>query len=722
MQNKQLFSSINPERTSERLKMKHLVDELNEASNAYYNGQDEIMTNKEFDDKLEELKKIEEEQGYVLLNSPTHKVGYEVVDSLPKFKHPYPALSLDKTKDIDEFVGKFKKGISDSGYLNTLVVLMYKEDGSTVQAYYKHGELDALVTRGNGEIGSVITHNAKVLSGLPLKLPYDIDLVVRGEAVMSYQEFERINSELLDEQKYANPRNLAAATLTMLDSEEASKRHLMFQAFNLVDITINSITFPLRSKTVLSASFAFRLETLKALQFNVVPYKICEVDELSASVEVMTNGVSTYAYPVDGLVAAMDNYGYSSTLIGTEHHPNIMQGYAFKWADECKETVLREIEWSPSRTGRLNPVAIFDPIELEGTTVTRASLHNLSIMRKMRIHVGNRLSIFKSNMIIPYVDKNLDYENESDYGGNFIHSLIPFCPTCGAEAEIRVSPDGIETVYCPNEDCPEKMIGKFVNFCSRDAMDIQGMSEETIKKLVDAGIIKEYADFFKLDEKPGIASLPGFGDVSWRKMCQAANDAKEGWTSVRFLIGMNIPNFGKGQAKLLRNYIADNYSVLCNLVGLEENESVDCITMLRLLNQFRFDFTVIDGFGPIIAKDLSDWLDNHLAAGVDSPEIRIYDLLPKNETLIDFKPSSQGESKLSGKSFCITGKLEHFSNRQELVSVIESNGGKWIDSVSGKTDYLINNDVTSTSGKNKKAKELNIPIISENDFLQMVGG
>lgn len=705
MANKQIFS-INLDN-----KMKSLVDELNKASEAYYNGQDEIMSNKEFDAKFDELKEMEAKAGTYLETSPTHNVGAEVVDSLPKFKHSYPALSLDKTKDIDQFVNEFRKGIRNSGYLNTLVVLMYKEDGSTVQAYYKHGVLDKLVTRGNGEIGSVITHNAKVLSGLPLKLAYDIDLVVRGEAVMSYQEFERINSELPEDQKYANPRNLAAATLTMLDSEEAMKRHLMFQAFNLVDITINSSDFPFRNKIVLGSSFAFRLEILKALRFNVVPYKICEVDELAASVEVMTKGVSTYSYPVDGLVAAMDNYGYASTLPGTDHHPNIMQGYAFKWADECKETILRDIEWSPSRTGRLNPVAIFDPIELEGTTVTRASLHNLSIMRKMRIHVGNRLSVYKSNMIIPTVDKNLDYDSESDYTDQFIQDMIGCCPTCGSRAEVKVSPEGIETVYCPNKNCPEKMIGKFVNFCSRDAMDIQGMSEETIKKLVELGFIKEYSDFFNLRSKPEIASIPGFGQVSWDNMCKAAEKARS-TDFVRFIVALNIPNIGKGQAKTLLKYINDHYDELSPKMPLNLYNPEG---IFIYMGQSNFQFEKIDGFGTITAAELRKWIWIHLLSS-DTPEFHLYETLE----FTDERPAVKTESVITGKSFCITGKLEYHSNRQELVDKIESLGGKWVDSVSSKTDYLINNDVTSGSGKNKKAKELGIPIISESDFIGMI--
>jgi len=715
MLNKQIFRVDNQTAHSTgtdeiRTKMQNLVDELNQASDAYYNGK-EIMSNKEFDTKFDELKKLEEESDFHLENSPTHNVGADVVDFLPKFKHPYPALSLDKTKNIDEFVSKFKKGIADSGDSNNFIVLMYKEDGSTVQVYYKHGKLDKLVTRGNGEIGSIITHNVNVLSGLPTQLPYDIDLVVRGEAVMSYQEFERINSELPEDQKYANPRNLAAATLTMLDANEASNRHLMFQAFNLVDAS-SDLGFAKTDwgRAAFKSSFLYRLSALEEVGFNVVPLKVCTVDELADAVKEMTADIINYDYPVDGLVAAMDNYAYSSKLEGTEHHPNIMQGYAFKWADETKETILRKIEWSPSRTGRLNPVAIFDPIGLEGTVVTRASLHNLSIMKKMRIHVGNRLSVYKSNMIIPYVNENLDYDSEPDYSPEFVQGLIGCCPTCGVKAEINVSSEGIETVCCPNSDCPEKLIGKLVNFCSRDAMDIQGMSEETIKKLVDNGFIKEYADFFYLKDKPEIASLSGFGQVSWNNMCQAAEKARS-TDFVRFIVALSIPDIGKGQAKTLLKYINEHYDELRPKTQIDVYNPVG---ILIYMGQSNFDFAKINGFGDITARGLRAWIWNHMLW--DTPEARVYSAV----NFTDVRPQKvNNASPVSGKSFCITGKLNQFANRQELVDKIESLGGKWVDSVSSKTDYLINNDVTSTSGKNKKAKELNIPIISEADFVNM---
>lgn len=685
--------------------MEELVKLLNEASDAYYNDK-EIMSNKEFDDLFDRLKELETKEGRVLPNSPTRNVGSPIVDSLPKFAHTYPAKSLDKTKDVDEFVAKFREGIVASGSSNNKVVLMWKEDGATLQIYYKEGKLDMIVTRGNGEIGSIVTHNLNCISGVPTELPVSIDMVVRGEAVMAYKEFDRINKTLPDGAKYANPRNLAAATLTMLDSNEASKRHLKFQAFDLVHA---SETSDFSFGESMSADF----ECLKNWEFNVVPYWTVPVDALEEYMESVSSNVQNYKYPVDGLVAAMDNRLYAKSLPNTEHHPNIMQGYAFKWADETKETILREIEWSPSRTGLLNPVAIFDPVELEGTTVKRASLHNVSIMKKLRIHEGDRITVYKANRIIPIIDENLDYDKHSD------DELfeIPVCPTCGTEAIIYKSPDGIETMYCRNDDCPEKLIGKLAHFCSRDCMDIQGMSEERIKKLVDAGFIKEYADIFGLKEKPAISFLPGFGKQSWTKLYEAAEKARK-TTFVQFITALGITNIGKGQAKVLFKYINANYDKLA-VQYMPDVEEYSPASLFRWMTLKDFDFSQIEGFGKITSNEVITWAHDHWV--VDTPETHVFIIVD----FVDPDPRTNDDNKsalLDGKSFCITGKLVNFSNRDALVAVIEENGGKFVSSVSSKTDYLINNDTTSTSGKNKKAKELNIPILSEEDFLQMIGG
>lgn len=686
--------------------IEELVAKLNKASEAYYNGK-EIMTNKEFDDLMDQLKEMEKSEGRVLYDSPTVKVGFAPVDSLPKFTHTYPALSLDKTKDVDELVERFYKGIEDSGEDNDGVVLMWKEDGSTVQAYYEEGRLAHLVTRGNGEVGSEITHNAPAISGIPLRIPFKGSVVVRGEALISYADFDAINERLPEDDKFKNPRNLAAASIQMLDPNEVTMRHVVVKAFNLVHFS---------GEDKRKDTFSGRLNMLHELGFDVVEHCHCPIYDLKTCVESMTNAVNDYIYPVDGLVAAMDNYRYAHDLEGTEHHPHIMQGYAFKWEDEIQKTILREIEWSPSRTGLLNPVAIFDSVEIDGTTVQRASLHNLSIMREMNIKAGDEIGVIKANLVIPMIVSNYDKDNHERYTDDFVEDLIGCCPTCGEHAILHKSPDGIETVYCPNEHCPEKMIGKLAHFCERDCMDIQGMSEETITKLVEAGFIREYSDFFLLDRKPDIQRLPGFGPQSWKKMCDAASKAKE-TTFVKFITALSIPNIGKGQAKTLYKYLSDNYEELCFVTNFNE-EGFKPVSLLSYLACAHYDFTKIDGFGCIMSEGLTDWLLENFRLDKSTPETRVYGLLH----FVDEKPSIQlTNTCISGKSFCITGKLIHHSNRQELVSKIESFGGKWVDSVSSKTDYLINNDVESTSGKNKKAHSLNIPIISEEDFLKMIG-
>lgn len=707
--------------------MKELVATLNEASKAYYSG-NPIMSDMEYDRWYERLVELEEKTNVRLANSPTCNVGAEPVEYLSKFKHPFPALSLDKTKDANELINKFQKGISDSyaglpsSALSDKVVVMWKEDGSTVQAYYEEGMLNKLVTRGNGEVGNIITHNAGCIEGLPLRIPYTGSVVVRGEAVMSYSEFERINSQLPDDSKYKNPRNLAAATLTMLDPKESMARQLTLKAFNLVYIEQDEYNPVLDS-------FSGRLNLLDKWGFEVVEYGVTPIIGLNHMIETMTDSVSHYPFPVDGLVCAMDNYSYTRSLPGTEHHPHIMSGYALKWADDVYETTLRDIEWSPSRTGLLNPVAIFDPVDIDGVTVQRASVHNLSVMRELNLKIGDRITVYRANMVIPQIAENLDKDKEPDsYASDeFLTNLIGKCPTCSSSPKVNISSDGIQTVCCPNPDCPEKLIGKLAHFCERDCMNIQGMSEDTIRKLYKAGHVKEYKDFFELDQKPAISFMPGFGKQSWKKMCEASKEAAH-TDFVRFITSLSIPNIGKGQAKSLLKHLADNYDNLCMLADFDVFDTFEPVRLISYLIKAGYDFSTIDGFGTILANSLVDWYKVHLNfaddelppfIANDTPEERVFYELQFNDRLVNSNPV---ESAIAGKSFCITGKLISFANRQELVAKIESLGGKWVDSVSSKTDYLINNDTASTSGKNKKAKELNIPIISEQNFIDMIGG
>lgn len=695
-----------------KMTMEKLVETLNRASEAYYNGR-AIMSDSEYDKLEAQLQAMEKKMGIVLPNSPTCTVGAKAVDYLPKFTHPYPAKSLDKTKDIDEFCSKLEKGIVESGSTNNRVVVMYKEDGSTAQLYYKNGKLLRIVTRGNGEVGNVVSHNLKCIEGIPSEISIGGEVVVRGEVVMSYSEFERINEDLPDDQKYRNARNLASATLTILDTEESSKRHLTFKAFNLVKL-LDSFE---EENPKYAHSFNDRLNLLEEQNFSVVEHELVTISNLKKTMDSFTESVQSYPYPVDGLVVAIDNYAYTKDLPGTEHHPNILSGYAFKWQDETYETVLRDIEMSPSRTGLLNPVAIFDPVEIDGTIVKRASLHNISIIKKMRLRVGNRIAVSKANLIIPYVENNLDYDDSEDLTDEEVQDMVGYCPTCGAQAVVVTSDEGIESAYCVNQDCPEKMIGKFVNFCSRDCLDIRGMSEETIKKLVDLGIVKEYSDFFHLDKHPKIATIPGFGPTSWKNMCEAAENART-TDFVKFFTGMSITNIGKGQLKTLKNYLNANYKELAVLAEVDP-EGYNLGMLLSALGRKNFDFSIIDGFGSKLSEDLLRWLhENFDEAKTWSPELNVYGLMNFTDAPVSTEETTS--SNIAGKSFCITGKLITFKNRQELVDKIESLGGKWVDSVSKKTDYLINNDTASTSGKNKKAKELNIPIISEADFVKMI--
>lgn len=700
---------------------KALLEKLIPAAEAYYNSGTELMNNKEYDALYNELQDLEKKTGYICEESPTQRVGAIVVDELPKATHEYPALSLDKTKDIDEYVGKFEKHIDEAatkGFNNDAVVLMWKMDGSTVQATYEDGALVQLVTRGNGEIGSVITHNAPYVQGLPMKIDYKGKLVVRGEAVMSYDEFNRINETLSEEEQYKNPRNLANATISLLDSREMRQREICFKAFNLVFIDDGK-----------ERTFEEQLNLLRLYMFGTVKSYRVPVSKLKKEMLSWEKMVEDYKFPVDGLVCVMDNQAYTKDLQGTGHHPHIMNGFAFKWADETVETTIRKIFWSPSRTGLFNPVAVFDPVELCGTTVERASLHNLSYIFEKDIKVGDRVTVYKANMIIPQIDENLDAgclaEGEDDWTR---FSIPKTCPICGGALTISTDGNtGTTVLRCYNDNCGAKQIGSLVHFCERDCMDIRGMSEETITKLVKTGCISEYADFYKLEAHGEIANFSGFGQKSWVNMMEAAKRSAQDVGFVQFIHALGIPNIGKGQAKLLYKFYkrydtADiiNAPISRGSVATEQGY----VEMLITDASAGFDFSIIDGIGPVMSLALHEW--------AHSPETlqRVFNVLKhlSFKLLPDpaaFQNSSENSTStgsaenISGKTFVITGKLETFKNRDELVAQIEALGGTVAGSVSKNTDYLINNDVTSTSGKNKKAKELGIPIISEADYLKL---
>lgn len=675
-------------------KIDALVNELNEASDAYYNG-NEIMSNFEFDEKMETLKKLEEETGIILPNSPTVNVGAPVkVSALKKVRHKYPALSLDKTKDIDKFVSAFKKAPK------TDTVLMWKMDGSTINLLYENGKLTLASTRGDGEVGQDITHNAPYIKGVPQIIPYTLNPVyVRGEAVMSYTEFDNINKDIDDSEKYANPRNLANASVSMLDSMEMRKRTIQFFAFSLVNFAdMDNMTFE------------ERLNWMESQGIQVVEHQKCSIDTMKDTMNLWgEEKIKTFDYPVDGLVAALNDAPYADKLPGTGHNPHILAGYAFKWQDESADTVLKEIEWSAGRTGVLTPVAVFEPVSLEGTVVTRASLHNFSFMRKMKLRIGNRISIIKANKIIPQVVKNLD--DSKPYEDDEILTLAGnTCPICGSPVIIQ-NDNGIETVHCPNNDCAAKKIRAFTHFGERDCMNLTGMSDAIITKFVEKGYLKEFADFYKLDRyKDEIVVMDGFGEKSWENIWKSIQNSRH-IDFIPFIHALGIPNIGKGQAKLLYRHFDKSFEKF----------------LLEVLKEEDYDYTAIDGFGDILNESLNNWVHYMLAPMIPSSKSRTFD--DKQMEMVHlFEYVSVNENNdvqdasnaLNGKTFVITGSVLHFPNRDAIKKFIEDNGGKTSGSVSSKTSYLVNNDITSTSGKNKKAKELGIPIISEEMLLEMV--
>lgn len=697
------------------------VDLLNVARDAYYNTGQTIMTDKEYDDRLAELANAQKELNFYPTNSPVGKVGAEVRDNgLTKVTHELRARSLDKTKDYKQVVAK----LTNASHCKSVV--MWKLDGCTLVLTYVNGDLVLAATRGDGEIGQDITRNTKYIADIPQHIDMNTGkLIVRGECLISYSDFEKINDSLpAGVTHYANPRNLASASVCVIDPEDIKDRHLTFKAFDLNVIEGES-------KVLNPDNLIDQFIYLGDNGFDVVPHTICNVNEedIKSTIDLFTSGLNKYAYAVDGLVFALNDRSLSRGLSGTEHHPDPKYGYAFKWADEEVETILRNIEWSPSRTGLLNPVAVFDPVEIAGTTVSRASLHNINYILDKKLKVNDRITVFKANMIVPQIGKNLteeDANRENEHNmcaisdldeRTYIYSMLPkTCPTCGHATEVSDN-SGVLTLVCTNPSCPEKLIGNLVHFCSREGLDIEGWSEETIKKLHAVHIINEFKDIFLLKDNPAMSFMPGFGKKSWMNLCESAEKARK-TTFVKFVSALSIPNVGKGQAKILKKFIDDNYEELSDRYQISE---YDPFRVLVEMGLHLFDFTQIKGVGPKLTADLITFMHHNFGAK-ESP----YKRLMKYITFIDLAPISNDfmnppmNSKVAGKTFCITGKLIHHANREELVTEIENNGGKWIDSVSSKTDYLINNDTESTSGKNKKAKELGIPIISEESFLNMI--
>ena len=645
-------------------RIKYLVDVLNKASKAYYAEDREIMSNLEYDALYDELQRLEQETGVVLTNSPTVSVGYEAVEELPKERHVSPMLSLGKTKSREELRDWLQ---------GNPAILSWKLDGLTVVLTYHDGKLAKALTRGNGEIGEVVTNNAKTFKNVPLTIPYTGELVIRGEAVITYSDFERMNAEIEDaEAKYKNPRNLCSGSVRQLNNEITAKRNVRFYAYSL--ISAEGVDFHN------SQEEQFRF--LQKQGFDVVEHYLVTEENILDTIALFEKKIETYDIPSDGLVLSYENIAYGRSLGRTAKFPR--HSIAFKWADELKETTLKEIEWSASRTGLINPVAIFEPVELEGTTVSRASVHNISIMRGLKLGIGDRITVYKANMIIPQIAENLTCSD---------NVVIPkICPVCGGPTEIRQMNE-VQSLYCVNEKCAAKRIKSFTLFVSRDAMNIDGLSEATLEKFIDMGFIHEYADLYHLDRyKDVIVEMEGFGEKSYGNLIDSIN-ASRNTTLPRVIYGLGIANIGVANAKMLCRHFEYDF---------ERMKSADVKTL-----------SAIEGVGEVIASAFAEYMRD------EDNLLKISNLMA--ELKVETPVVEEGSQTLSGLSFVITGSLNHFANRNDLKDIIEAMGGKVTGSVTGKTTALVNNDVTSTSSKNKKAKELGIKILSEDDFLEEYG-
>ena len=644
-------------------RMQELVELLNRAGKAYYQESREIMSNFEYDALYDELKGLEEELGIVLASSPTIHVGYEVLSELPKERHESPMLSLDKTKEVSrlkEFVG------------NQKAVISWKMDGLTIVLTYRGGTLYKAVTRGNGEIGEVITNNARVFKNIPLHISYKGELILRGEAVIGYRDFERINETIEDvDAKYKNPRNLCSGSVRQLNNEITAKRNVKFYAFTLVKA--EGVDF--------HNSRAYQLDWLADQGFEVVEHYPVTADELEERVAYFAEKIKENDFPSDGLVLVYDDIADGQSLGRTAKFPR--DSFAFKWADEIKETHLLEIEWSPSRTGLINPVAIFEPVELEGTTVSRASVHNLSIMEELELGIGDTIEVYKANMIIPQIARNLTRSGRIE---------IPrTCPVCGGETRVRQMNDA-KSLYCTNPECQAKRIKAFALLTSRDALNVEGLSEATLEKFIARGFIHKYTDIFHLDRyQEEIQSMEGFGEKSYANLIQSIEKARE-TTLPKVIYSLGIAGVGLANAKLICR--ESDYDVT------------------KLMNATEEELSEIAGVGPVIAKAFTEYFS--------SEEKKQAFLELMQELKIQEEPRNE-EQQFAGMNFVITGSVNHFANRNEVKELIEQRGGKVTGSVTGKTNYLINNDVNSTSSKNKKARELKVPIISEEEFMKLAG-
>ena len=650
------------EKKKKTKRMRELVELLNKARRAYEQENTEIMSNFEYDRLYDELLSLEKELETTLASSPTVNVGYEVLSELPKERHETPMLSLDKTKDVErlrEFLG------------DQQAVISWKMDGLTIVLTYENGVLKKAVTRGNGEIGEVVTNNAKVFRNVPLSIPFKGELVLRGEAVISYKDFEKINEEIGDaDAKYKNPRNLCSGSVRQLNNEVTAKRNVRFYAFTLVKA--DNVDF--------ENSRAYQLKWLQEQGFDVVEHHLVTRDTVGDEVAWFAEHIRENEVPSDGLVLIYDDISYGQSLGTTAKFPR--DSFAFKWEDEVRKTTIREIEWSPSRTGLINPVAIFDPVELEGTTVSRASVHNISIMEELELGIGDTVTVYKANMIIPQIAENLTRSGVSE--------IPKECPVCKKPTKISME-NNTKTLYCMNPKCQAKHVKSFSLFASRDAMNIEGLSEATLEKFIINGYVKDFTDIFHLDRyEAEIKTMEGFGEKSYENLRKRIENARK-TTLPRLIYSLGIPNIGISNAKMI-----------CRALGEDPK---------RVIRATEEELSAISGVGGVIAGTFVEYFK-------DTAHVDVFDLLLKEVELT--KETSEEDQKFAGVNFVITGSVEHFVNRAQVKEEIEKRGGKVTGSVTSKTNYLINNDTGSGTAKNKKARELGIPIISEEDFLQMM--
>ncbi len=646
-------------------RIRELTELLNRASEAYYMQDTEIMSNLEYDALYDELKSLEDETGYTMGNSPTVNVGYEVVGELPKEEHEFPMLSLDKTKSaaqLAQWLGGQK------------AVLSWKMDGLTVVLIYEGGELFKAVTRGNGYVGEVITPNARTFRNVPHKIPFKGKLTIRGEAVIRYSDFNRINSELPEgEMKYKNPRNLCSGSVRQLNSAVTASRNVYLYAFALVEA--EGIDF--------ENSRMRQFDWLAGQGFDVVEHILTDAGAIEGDVAVFSEKIAENDFPSDGLVLILEDIAYGESLGTTAKFPR--NAIAFKWADELKETVLKEVEWSASRTGLINPVAIFEPVELEGTTVSRASVHNVSIVRALQLGIGDELQVYKANMIIPQIADNLTRSDTL--------KIPECCPVCGGKTSI-VSSGGVASLYCTNPECQAKHVKSFAHFAGRDAMNIEGLSEATLEKLIQAGLLHRFKDIFELrSHRDVIVNMEGLGEKSFDKLMRAVDKSRD-VSLQRLLYSLGIANVGLAAAGLIAKHFQGDIN--------------------RIVNADRDELTAVDGIGPVIADSFTGYFE-------DARHREAFDALLE-ELHVSCEQADAAALKLEGLTFVITGSVDHFKNRNELKALIESLGGKVAGSVSSKTDYLINNDAASASSKNKKAQQLGVSIITEEAFMSLIEG